>query len=644
MPYVDDLMASGLKARETFSATVEEALKQITYEEASLMFPDVKLNQSQHLSYFPFRFCHSLPSVNGRGRAFTPATLQNSFASMNDQLIDWEHYLESNGTGKNDRIIGHVKATRFEGPAKKKAAGETASSGKLSNKEIAGITEKPFPAIGLGALFLRAKGVDQAIDNHVNGTQKWKTSMECGHLWKDAWLLYRDELIPLSDAELGMKDCIKADHVLPYRSHELAVCLGGLDGKVDFWGLGFTTNPADSNADIFSFVAGHNQELASKKIFYMPFYGFHGTQLEVASKPVDKMVEELASIGILGETDACDDDGHSHYVLSNLSVIPSGGHAHTLGGYSDGQVSISRGSNPTLTGVTDLHTAYHPHDGSVSSGKSHSHRHMINIPLKGKYKEDVTGSDVASLESTLSKELEMKLTDVLAKLDLMVKTADPAKATDPTFIAEMANLRKEVAISVQEELSEEGKKTYLESQVKAGKILSKEAADQLVADAVKEANDKAAAELKAQQTRHARLESLTKAGINLDAEFEGIKNAEGKQMTLRNRVEMIPTDEAGDALFGMDMPLWASNPALKLDPPAEGTGGAGGTTVVDSVTTTEVPAETASNGTKKKVIPQVKAIAGAGPGDDAEKKAREIAANKSIPSHLQGRRAISARK
>jgi hypothetical protein len=641
MPYLDDLIAQPITP-EVFIERLPP-LNRLSPEVANKMFPGVELNDTKNVFYFPFRLCHSLPAVNGRGRTFTPRVLANSFASLNDQLIDYEHSLEANGTGYHrDRIIGHVKATQFELPAWYK------------DTEIASIKE-PFAVHGLAALFLRASGVAQAIDNHVKGKEQWDMSMECGHRWSEATFLYRNEFIPAKDAEVGMKDCVEPMTIRDYKGHPLAACLGGLTGSVDFWGVGFTRDPADkaAKADITYYLGSNNQEAASKKVFFMPLQEFSLKELELASLTVDKKLNELATISIIGETEPAE-DGHKHDILSNLTILPaksSQGSSHTHH-FSD--YNVGRGTNPVLTGVTD---AYHESvavtESNLSSGnllyQATVHSHLVQLGLRGKYKSSTGDGSTSPIEV---EEADMnKLQELLEKLDASVASLTAAKTDEERrkHEADIVKQRSEIASLQSKETTEEEKKIFLQEQLKTGKVLTKEQADEAQANAIKvalEAKDKEhQAALKSQEVKAKRLQLCNENKIDLDTIYDGIKAADGSELTFRKRLESLPTDEQGEQQFKMDFLLWKTlfeqpPPGASETPAVPAPAQAAAAAAAATQPPATQPAAT-TEAASKKPAPRRLALAGAGGGTSSE-AANTGASAKAIPAHLQGRRSLKS--
>lgn len=613
MPLIDDLAASGQQAE--ISSVQISTINLLNSEVASKLFPHVQLTNSENLSFFEFVFCNSLPKKNARGRAFTPKVLMNSFASLNDQLIDYEHMLGANGIGSNDdRVIGHVKATRFSLPHEL----ETASA-----REIANLTA-PLPAYGLGALFNRVSGVSKIIEGRSR--TPWKVSMECGHDYKDACFLYENEFIPVLDAEIAMRECVTKTSVKPFKSRDLTLCLGGEDRFVDFWGLALTQNPADESAEILSIASGRGPELASKKIFFMPMTSFSNFGVEIANKSVDKKLEEFASLSIIGETEPDSEGGHRHSILSNLQVLPANGHSHYRA-----ELIVTRGSSPRITGITDIHAEYLSSYDGLSSGKHHEHCHLIDIPLKGKYPT----SDPDSDSEVASKEREELMTQTMEQLlnrleKLVGNIGGGTDEQKQQTQSEIASLKTQIQEMNSEKVREEDRKAYVDGLIKEGKLVTKEVADAAVADAIKETNDANEAKIKESEIKSARLLKCSEANIDLDVEFEGVKAMDGGPMTLRKRLEMIPIDDAGEQQFSMDFALWSKSPdLLKHDEESQEQTGQ----QKEAASKTVKPATTA-----KRTV----SLVGGAPAADT--KAGETASQvDETPAHLLGRRAFSSK-
>jgi len=560
MPLVDDLIAAG-RTKEFFQDTSVD-LDFVSNEIAKQEFPEYIDDAQRNVAYFPFSLCSSYPNFNFRKRGFTPTVLQNSFAGINDQLIDLEHTLKEHGDD-DDHIIGYVKAASFIMP-------ELANA----SKEYLLSSSKPVPVRCLGVLFRRASRVDDIIEQHNNKTKEWFVSMECDHSWKDAYFLYRNELIPVKDADKAMRDCIKVLTINQYKNHELKALIGGLDGSVNFYGAALTKNPADRTASIKSFVTARPVELASKtKKFFMPFRMLESSSPEKAVEQVENKINELASIKVIGQTNPSE-DGHIHEILSDLTIIPTLSHSHSLRSFS-----ISRGTTPTITGVTDAtgqESSYQLDQHEPRILKHHSH--MIDVPLKGKFKsgESSTNSS-AEMEGTDNEEASsfyqsdlpddfdlekiMKLSDLQSRLDAVLeklsgnvssgKTGEQASEILP-LVNEMRNLQKEVADISKSDQIAKIQDEFLQSQIKSGSILTKEKADELISYAVNEQKEKDEKEQKSMLAQQSRLTKLAELGLDPELELD-ISGADGKKLKVKDRISKIALDD--DIGFAMELKL-----------------------------------------------------------------------------------------
>lgn len=537
MPYdFDAFMEDNSESHELFVNEIG-SIEVVPVEKARSLFPNVVLSESPYLSYFPYILCHSLPTTNRRGRCFTGKVLHNSFASAVDQLLNIEHLISDNGLSSEDKICGHIKAVRV-------------GMGKEVASEIAVCPSEPMPVVALGCLFNRAKGIKSIIENHNKGKETWKVSMECAHDWRDAYLKFGNDFIPLKEADSGMLQCIKRDKVMPYKDRELAVCLGGLDGKVDFWGAGITKTPADKDAAILHFIAAGSREVASTtKSFYMPFQMFSDEpDFEIASK-----IEELASVSIIGETDP-DPTGDVHTILSDMTIMPSPlGHDHSIK-----VMHVKTGSNPVITGVTDAHRVYR---STESGSQENVHAHTFSIKLKGKKAAD-PAPDSGLLGESASHEDIMTLKDMLKKLNESL--ANLGKVTNDAdrnrVMSEIANIEKEIVTLENQNTVQERIDADIKSKLDDGSLLRKEDVDKLVNDKVAEATKKLQDEAAAKQVetdkRNARLQKLQEAGISKDYELEGLKDASGNQLTIGTYLPSLPVDDAGENQFTINFNAW----------------------------------------------------------------------------------------
>lgn len=534
------------RARERFVSEVANATA-MTAAQAMKMFPGVSLSASESVMYFPMRMCHSLPSRNKRGRCFTAKTLANSYATAKDALVNIDHELVDNGTSNRDNICGHIVATAFDSSFQWKEAAD-----------IPAIPSSPIPMYALGALYTRHSKVPGIIKDHLSGRSKWDVSMECGHSWKDAHILFGDEFVPFIEAPGRMLECITRNGTGKYKEKEIAVALGGVNGKVDFWGLGMTECPADENAEILSFFAGTNPETANmgSTSVFLPlksniFRSAANTKL--ADQLTDTFLNELASIEVIGKTEGAE-DGHTHEVLSNGTILPFNGHTHHLDTFS-----IKKGTTPRFTGQTNVHYLYLPSGSGVYPGLQANsgeivHIHLIDIALRGKTPKDtpesasvggsvILGDSVDELSFT--GETSVKLAELLTKLDAISGRLSSGNQTDAAGIqAELAGLRAEVKSKLGEDEFASAVAEAVDAKVAAGELVKKEEHEAKVAAELKKVKDEQEAAQKEAEKKSsvikARLEEVTGLGISIDHD---LSEDEKSPMTIKSIVESIGVDD-----------------------------------------------------------------------------------------------------
>lgn len=207
------------------------------------------LQPDNNKAYVGFRICKSLPYISGpemHGRYFGmhPEVLRQSYTSLLHQQMNLRHLLKAYGANE-DRIVGTVVGVSFP---------ERRGGGKW---EIPG-SEAEAPMIeAVAVLHKKAAGVAKLLGDHQTNRQPQSVSIEAV---SKTVLIFN----PGDGSFLTLADAVEAygDKVV-YRDeekgwqagkaeggHQLAFIQGGLDGTVDFEGVGYTPNPAEKAAHI----------------------------------------------------------------------------------------------------------------------------------------------------------------------------------------------------------------------------------------------------------------------------------------------------------------------------------------------------------------------------------------------------------
>jgi len=353
------LLSENEPCKEIFSYKTN--IEIFTPEKAIELFPELADVSNQNVIYAPVRMCHSLPVVNKRGRCFTKKTLENSSSLVTDNLVNFDHEISDNGFTKAERICGHLRGSRLMTPSDE---------------------SQPSSLIALSVLYSRHPEIKKMAKEHVGNTP-WFVSMECGHNLLESHLYYDGEFIPFKDAPSGMLQCIGSEEIANFRGKKLALAVGGYNGVANFWGMALTRTPADENSNILSMftASGKKPDKIVKEAASISFpikfeiSDGKGNNPETIN---DKVVHEMGAIKVIGRTS--ENNGHSHEILSDGTVLPEDGHSH----YVD-HFLLETGSKPRFSAklsehsenvrvVTDYPETY----------ERRVHTHTLEIDLKQK--------------------------------------------------------------------------------------------------------------------------------------------------------------------------------------------------------------------------------------------------------------------
>jgi hypothetical protein len=194
-------------------------------------------NPTLTLAYFSLKMCHSLPSINSKGRCFSYKTLKNSYMSIPHNLVDDSHIMKHLGA-EEDRILGHIISVKFEDLA-----------------EAVSVPENPMPVRIYGVLYKQLAKVQAIIKAHDLQLAKYCSSMEVLYDPNESAFYYDGKFISMSEATADMKKCLTADRVYDYKGKPMGYALGGENGEVYFSGTAITLHPADKEAELEALVA-----------------------------------------------------------------------------------------------------------------------------------------------------------------------------------------------------------------------------------------------------------------------------------------------------------------------------------------------------------------------------------------------------
>lgn len=542
-PRITEVFTEEMASAEAFSSQL------LSVESINRLFPGVALSDTEHIAYVPTRMCHSLPTINRRGRCFFPQVIHRSAPSANDQLVDLDHILKRNQYGQ-DKVIGHIKAIRFD------PEGLWNPSLQLANTPV--IPSKAIPLYALMALFRRTEDGNDIVQQCLKNRRKWKSSMECVADLPDCGFLYEGQYIDFANAEPEMIQCVEKMRVRPYKGKKLSLCLGGMDRTVDFCGVGITPSPADGDCEVMGLVTRRLRESASDRstmairVVSLSFPQEKNPEeaIELASEKMESLLEEEAAIQVIGQTEPGGLDGHVHDVLSNMMILAAGGHTHRIQ-----ESQLVTGSAPRFTGITTESEIYTGEQPTQGAPRWVAHNHLINIPLKGKRNSPSASSgegDAQAASSGASQQEEVFTFEEAMKIDTRLQALETAlqkiitSGTAGNNGSGGQNVELASALSEVQKIVREGEvanaiREGVQTELANKKYVTSEDHEKALEAAKKEARKEAEAEFKQKEERmlktNDRLGRLTKLGIDVDA------TEEGKTKTIREIVAAIDSDD-----------------------------------------------------------------------------------------------------
>ena len=254
-------------------------------------------------------------------------------------------------------------------------------------------------------------------------------------------------------------------------------------------------------------------------------------------------------------------ENHTHAIMSNGTVMPSGGHSHGLE-----ILSIDLGEGVLCAVTTSAYDYLEqpavPGDAACSqrcgSSKMYEHRHIVRLTKESASngETDVTGAlriaVSCQLQSGSGKDMQMTRQEVCAGLRTR---AAAIKTTD----AEAAAMLETHATELEKEASADSVETIIAGKVKDGALVTKEAHAQAVSAAKQAGKDELQKEISAKEeaakaqadATKTRLASVVSAGLKPETVL-------GKDRTIQSIVSAIPAGPDGDKLFADRLEEWSS--------------------------------------------------------------------------------------
>lgn len=568
-----------------------------------ITFGGKKWKPTAKLAYVKASMVHSLPAVNSKRRAFTAETLANSFKTIVNNLVNFDHRLKFYGS-KTDEVCGAVAAVELN-------PFETADKKKAASLDI------------LFALSRKMPGVDEALDELASAKNRWCVSGEWEYPSNTIALWDGEKAVSYDDASEEMLSLIKPGTVDDFNGKPMALLCGGLDGEVLFTGCALTKYPADKNAKITQTAASEKvlrlnfgwqndkdrQEAASmfsddtgasawntedapdslfayvppeakgkdgkKSLRKFPLASKEKKGLDPAilrnalarlpqssltpaekaaakrkilsainswnrSNPDEKITVSAKASVIIGQTGPSE-DGHVHDITSNLGIMPNEGHSHyvALTDY-DPQTGI-------LEGYTG--TAYLPSDPGTPYSRSVEHAHLIELG-SGK-------GTAACAASVVPPEVEEKGMNKEKLLKFLRDQAKELTATAPTAAKVWESFADELAKAGQDEELQQKVEETIAARIKSGDLVPKATHEGALTAAKKAGKDEVQKEIADKEKKDKEIADAKErrmkavADAKLDPKF-----VLGKDRTIETLVASFSPDEAGETAFTERLEEW----------------------------------------------------------------------------------------
>lgn len=479
---------------------------------------------------------HTLPDINLRGRCITLPTLKNSIDNIDTsgagELINLEHIMSDTGLGNGENeIVGFSSKTYLPDLTDEYVDTSSAESLPL-------IPKKSVPLFAEGKLWSRNSIVQKIVNQQKLGLKKWQVSVEISHNFQDGAFFFPDkkEFIPVKDASQDLLDCYSTEGIKSYQNRQTAFAWGGERGAIHIVGTGITSDPADTQTKLELCVASAPGE---------PIYSKGGidrmfdlSKLSIEEINNIKFDLEEFELGTKWTRAYINDLSDSAFAIVSARLKKDTDDKSKYRGYSyknaDGAIDVSHLRN-ALARIAQMI------EGSPGIGKSDFNEEELKSGQKkliAAAKKEGIG-DYASLVKWCSSwqlsntfETEFGQLDDAVKETIYQQVVIDEKKIIPTMISVLGTSLNTASTS------------------STDSIMTKEKADAMVTNAVKEARQKWEDEVtieKATQSKlQERIDKLTQEGFDVASE------------ELLARIKAISIDTSGDAQFTKELDFMKS--------------------------------------------------------------------------------------
>lgn len=212
-----------------------------------------KWTPDEATAYVQFRLAHSLPSITTYGTSLHPGTVANSYRTMLHKVFNFAHQMKAYDPEKipRDRILGSIIDVEFTGTP----AEDGMYPVPASTKDAPGIR-------AVATLHKMAEGAPKIIGLQKGGRISWEVSLEAHYrVSESAWALPEEggwRFIPCPEAPEELQACWNPKkHAVDrdYQGVRPVLLMGGVNGRVQFLGVGLVPRGAESTNKVEQFLA-----------------------------------------------------------------------------------------------------------------------------------------------------------------------------------------------------------------------------------------------------------------------------------------------------------------------------------------------------------------------------------------------------
>lgn len=224
--------------------------------------------------YVEFLISHSFPVVTAHGFSLHAGTIANSSASMLHTVLNLGHLMRfyDKENIPRDRILGAIVGLEYL-----RADGTAINGGQTPAPKRK--QDSPYLRV-VASLFKNAEGADRILGSHQSGRKTWTVSMEVDYTMGESGMVVEGDVpefadttppdiraagwsyCPWAQCPESLLACFEKGSVTrPWKKMRPAVLMNGVNGRVQYSGVGIVDKGAEAEAEIIRMAASAAKEV-----------------------------------------------------------------------------------------------------------------------------------------------------------------------------------------------------------------------------------------------------------------------------------------------------------------------------------------------------------------------------------------------